>query len=163
MPPRGCNSVLEPVNIDDMIDAIYENDTTKIELIDKCLLTKDAARTNDTLLHIASRTGRIEFVNALIKAGANVNEVDMFGVTPLIAAVEAYVEGGVKMNIIHALLDAGADVRHAAPGKGRTTAIKLADAAGDTELAALLRKHLPKSGGRRTRNRRTRRTRRGTR
>lgn len=151
---------MEPVNIDDMIDAIYENDTGKIGLVDKCLVTRDETRTHATLLHIASSTGKIEFVNALIKAGANVNKTDQFGVTPLIAAVEAYLKGDVKINVIHSLLTAGANVKHAAnssfPGEDRKTAIKLADKAKDKELAELLRKHLPKSGGSRTRTRRTR-------
>jgi len=80
---------MEPVNIDDVLYAIDDNNTKRIGLIDKCLATTPINDNNDTLLHAASNMGRVEFVKALIAAGAVVDKKNNDGETPLMIAEQS--------------------------------------------------------------------------
>ncbi|MBQ9527848.1 MAG: hypothetical protein IJR68_09565, partial [Fretibacterium sp.] len=59
------------------------------------------------LIVVAQREPDLAAINALIKAGANLNEGDAFGCTALIRSVK---RSDPKLEVIVALLDAGADV-----------------------------------------------------
>ena len=141
MPPRNCNGVTEPVNIDDVLYAIDDNNTKIIPLINKCLATTPINDNNDTLLHAASNMGRVEFVKALIAAGAVVNKKNNDGETPLKIAEESR------------KLFSRVSTHNRNEGYPTDKDMK-------TTIELLMKVHM---GGRRTRNRRTRRTRRGTR
>ena len=60
--------------------------------------------TASTALHWAARADRVELVQALIRAGAPVNAMNRYGVTPLSLAA---VNGSAA--VVDALLEAGAD------------------------------------------------------
>ena len=65
--------------------------------------------TGSGFLHVAIRTGELEAVEALLKAGADPNRIDGQGWTPLNAAVAGLNGKGTPLAIIDALLQAGAD------------------------------------------------------
>ena len=70
-----------------------------------------------TALHWAVQTDRLDLVEALISAGANVKVTNRWGVTPLALAVT-----NGNPAITQALLKAGADPRHARAGNGHAFA-----------------------------------------
>ena len=76
-------------------------------------------------LHEAARTGKVEVVKLLIDLGANVNNADSSGATPLLNAVEA--RRGVE--VVKLLLAAGAQVnfKNGNPLEGVITACKQDD------------------------------------
>ena len=77
----------------------------------------------------------IDYLQTLIKAGANVNAKDNNGSTALIYATKA--KSGNYEGIVSVLLKAGADV-NAKDNDGKT-AIKLAQEAGNTKIVELLK------------------------
>ena len=75
----------------------------------KALSILRGADANHTELMTAAEEGNIEKVSSLLKAGANVNQQNIFGETALMLAMRN-TSGGIH-SILSALLDAGADVR----------------------------------------------------
>ena len=88
----------------------------------KSVLEKDASCVNSpswhgiTPLHRAATKGSLEFVEILLRFGADVNACNNFGETPLHFALHS-----APLKVIHALLQQGADIR-AADNAGRTCA-----------------------------------------
>jgi len=82
-------------------------------------------------LHEAARVGEIDRANALIDAGADVNELDEYGETPLIRSI---LDGQPTVAML--LLDRGAaiDTRN----RGGFTALHAAAYAGSSEIAEAL-------------------------
>lgn len=86
-----------------------------------------------TALHFAARDGKLKVVEALIKGGASIDAVDVFGNTPLFRSV---FESSKDYSVIKALLRAGANPNienlHGVSARG------LAETLGNTELVELL-------------------------
>jgi ankyrin repeat protein len=102
-----------------------------------CILTACESGPPISPLIAAAREGDISRIAELVKSGADVNQRG--GVnnwTPLMHAVHKKRPGSVRT-----LLDAGADVNLVAGGRGRDTALGLAEVDGDDDIAAMLRDH----------------------
>ena len=84
-----------------------------------------------TALHWAAYHDDADTAAVLLKAGANVNAVNRYGVSPLVQACKNGNAGMVKL-----LLDAGADVN--ATLKGGETTLMLAARSGDAEAVTML-------------------------
>jgi len=102
------------------------------------------ANVKGELLHAITQNSCLEIVNALIRAGADVDAMGYERVdakararTPLQHAVEAG-----QLDIIHILIKAGADVNAAAPGEAGATALQFACITGQIGIA----KHLIELG-----------------
>jgi len=87
-----------------------------------------------TELHWAVHNGNVESVNRLLKAGADANARNQFGVTPMSEAASV---GNVA--IIEALLKAGADAD--SPGADGQTALMIVSRTSNVEAARLLIEH----------------------
>lgn len=72
------------------IEAIYQGDAKKVKTIitANTVDINQPTRRGDTPLYIAAQMGYIEIVNALITAGANVDQADNCGETPLYIAAQ---------------------------------------------------------------------------
>lgn len=86
----------------------------------------------ETVLHQLARNGGSAELIALVCSKAKLDRADRFGWTPLMVAA-----GKGRIDVVRALLDAGADATLPAPD-GRTAA-QLAQERGHGELVALLR------------------------
>ena len=84
-----------------------------------------------TALHWAAYHDDADTAAVLLKAGANVNAVNRYGISPLVQACKNGNAGMVKL-----LLDAGADVN--ATLKGGETTLMLAARSGDAEAVTML-------------------------
>jgi hypothetical protein len=88
-----------------ILKAIYEDDVALgakiIKDIDASKLNKDGVG----LIHLASSLGSLKFIYLLVDNGAEINQRDFQGKTPLIYAVE-----NNKIEAIAVLLDLGADI-----------------------------------------------------
>jgi len=73
--------------------------TTKLNHVGRC----------GTVLHSAASFGNIELVNCLLKAGAEVNQQDQYGHTPIFGVVSARKR---KIELAGQLLTAGANIFH---------------------------------------------------
>ena len=88
--------------------------------------------TNTPLLILAAETDDLDIVNALLAAGAEVNERDAVGKTPLLFAARKE-----NLGIIQALLAAGANV-NAADTQGNTPLMKASEVGRIDAIQALL-------------------------
>ena len=95
----------------------------------------DAPRRDTTALMLAADGGHLDIVNALIKAGADINAKDQYGWTALIWA-----GGASNPEIIEALVRAGADVNYGTT-YGGLTALEQAARSGSEENVRLLLKN----------------------
>lgn len=93
----------------------------------------DAPRRDTTALMLAADGGHLDIVNALIKAGADINAKDQYGWTALIWA-----GGASNPEIIEALLRAGADVNARSFG-GETALMRAAERGSEENLRVLLK------------------------
>ena len=112
--------LLKSKNIEDndRLNALWTSMGNKNIAVFKVLLkdTKDTngansfvKSSNETILMRACEEGRIDIVNELIKAGADVNAKDVEGMTSLMYACAANKNEG-RIDIVNELIKAGADV-----------------------------------------------------
>lgn len=80
-------------------------------------------------LYVASSLGRCDIVELLLSHGANVDLANIYGVTPLMIAVE-----NCHGNVVVCLLNHGADPNHQSNGSGSTCLHKVTN----VEIAKLL-------------------------
>jgi hypothetical protein len=95
---------------------------------------------SDLQLIEAVKAGKLSNVEELLNAGADVNEQDAQGWTPLNRAA-----GGGNLEVVKLLLDRGADVFKV--GRDQRTPYKIALAAGHPEIVRLLKGAEEKAGG----------------
>lgn len=88
-----------------------------------------------TALHFAVEFGALEDVQALLAAGANPNIFDKRGVTPLHTVAGDRCDEGM----LHALLDAGADINAMTPMPGVKTPLQFALVSEHADSAKMLR------------------------
>jgi ankyrin repeat protein len=118
-----------------MHNAIEKNDVATIRALLKAHANPNArrdTRASPTYLTQAARLGRVETVNALITAGADVNAPDGDNMTPLMHASQ-----NGHANIVDVLLRANADLTETNRWGG--TALDIATEAGHHKIAATLR------------------------
>ncbi len=106
--------------------AAEDNDTDRIHWLLSNGAEVDRTSTGETALHVAVRRDSREAIGVLLSAGANPNQPDVDGWTPLF--------GAASREAIHALLAAGADPDRVDCAGGRA-----ADWLGDPILTAALR------------------------
>jgi ankyrin repeat protein len=87
---------------------------------------------DDTMLHIAARTGAVEDIDALIAAGAHVDAAGDLGFTPL-----HYAAMSGHMPVVERLLHSGA--KPDARNEFQQTASEVAEIAGHKDIVHLLR------------------------
>lgn len=88
---------------------------------------------DDTLLHVASRTGDTESIEVLINSGAKVDSIGDLGNTPLHQAAMRGQLDSVKM-----LLQNGANSK--IENEFKQTALEVAEIAGHKDIVKILRK-----------------------
>ena len=59
-----------------------------------------------TILHVACEKGNISLVKKLLKAGADTNETDAFGFTPLMRAVVSFIKSGITTDEVSHIITA---------------------------------------------------------
>jgi hypothetical protein len=100
-----------------------------------------AALAGETALHRAVREGDVALLRSSLRAGANPNERDASGRTPLIEAAELD-----QIEAARVLISAGADLD--ARPRGWGTALETAERTGHTKLAEMLRQAGARTFGR---------------
>ena len=92
-----------------------------------------------TALHFAAQNGNLEMIQALAKAGANLDAVRKGGRTPLIEAAESAWSSQQSLKLVQFLTEAGADL-DCADTKG-DTALTIAGQKGRTPVVTFLLQH----------------------
>ena len=99
------------------------------------LLLEAGAEINNKYLNDVARDGNVEFVEKLVKAGADVNETDNYTFYDVISPLKAAVRGGNE-ECVRFLLEAGADPNGLPPG--HSTPLSEALWKGHEQFVALL-------------------------
>ena len=95
-----------------LLRAAKQNDPTGLVAALEEASPDTANGIGQTSLHVACLHGHFEIVKLLITAGADVNVVNQFGVTPLHYAAKPNDKHGDQMvNVVKALIEAGADTK----------------------------------------------------
>jgi ankyrin repeat protein len=92
---------------------------------------------DDTLLHLAARSGAVGDLEVLVESGARVNVLGDLGNTPL---HQAAMNG--QLSSIRKLLELGADAK--LRNEFGQTALQVAELGGHAEVVRVLKVHLPR-------------------
>jgi uncharacterized protein len=89
-------------------------------------------------LGIAVQNGQVEMTKLLLHSSANPNERDSSGVTPLLSAVRSAGDRAARLELVKALILAGADPNKAASSEYHYTPLIEAASAGEPEVVRAL-------------------------
>ncbi|KAM3067595.1 hypothetical protein ACMFMG_000090 [Clarireedia jacksonii] len=104
-----------PAGREELMNAIRQRDPRKVEALIKCeeFQLDQMSESGDTALVLASRWGSKEVIKCLLAHGADPNQRDQDGCTPLFAAAGRH---SASLDIVKLLVDGGADVNAVAGG-----------------------------------------------
>lgn len=110
----------------------YDDEPTCVRTIEKEDGILGASMNQNPPLHLAARRGFSEAVTSLMCLGADLNQLDHRGMTPLAVAAEAG-----NLDLARQLIEHGADVNRA-DASGRTAPLLVASRCGHKEISDLL-------------------------
>lgn len=112
--PEDAKSDLSSMKIEyneqSFVNAIANNDMKAVPLFLEAGMSPNATVPDGTPLLVATLTANLEMTKFLIDKGANVNEKEKDGMTPLMGAILREDKGADQQNIVKLLIQKGADV-----------------------------------------------------